>query len=139
MRHLGLGLVMLGMAVMAQAAAPENNAFINDHGLPSMQIAQFNVDDPVRPRSYRLSLSIVPVHAADAVSFGSGVNNEYRVPPVAERGKEIVWAGNSSRTQFFGSDYSTSVPLLRLETKGERLEVRPRRNSISVQWIKSLH
>lgn len=139
MRYLGLGLVLLGLAFAAQAAAPENSPFFNDPYLPSLQITQFDLDGAVHSRSYRLSLSIVPVRAADTTYYGSGLNSAYRVPTVAEPGKEIAWAANSNRSRYLGSDYSTSVPLLRLETKGERLEIRPRRNSISIQWIKTLH
>lgn len=139
MRYLSLGLVLLGLAFAAQAAAPENNAFLHDSDLPNVQIAQFNLDGPVRARSYRLSLSIVPVRTTNNTPFGSAHNSAYQVPPMAERGKEIAWATDDSRKHFFGGQHSISVPLLRLETKGERLELRPRRNSLSIQWTKTLY
>lgn len=138
MCRLGFGLLLLAMAVIAYAAEPGNGEFSLDSDLPTVQIAQFKTDGQFRTTSYRLTLSIVPTHSTNAMSFGSGFGSTSRLPPVAEREKHIIWAGNARMPGFFESGKASMLPQLRLESKGERLELKPRRHSLSIQWSKTL-
>lgn len=136
MRRLGSGLLLLGMAVMAHAAESENSAFFRDLDLPAIQIAQFDTNRLARTTSYRLTLSIVPIHSASAMPFGAGFGSTSILPPVVE--PPIAGATRTRLTRFFDSGSPSVLPLLRLESKGERLEIRPRRHSLSIQWSKTL-
>lgn len=138
MRRLGSGLLLLGMAVMAHAAGIENSDFFRDSDLPAIQVAQFDTNRLARTTSYRLTLSIVPIHSASAVPFGAGFGGTSILPPVIE--PPIAGATRTHLTRFFdrGSPSPAMLPLLRLESKGERLEIKPRRHSLSIQWSKTL-
>ena len=135
MRRFGFGLLLLGMALMAQAAAPENSLSFRHPDLLTVQIVQLDIDGFVRPKPYRLSLSIVPIHSADDMRFGSVSNSSSRLAPIVER--PTNWATTDNLSRFIDRDHGASSALLRLETKGERIEIRPRRHSLSIQWRKS--
>lgn len=136
MRHLGLGLLLLVTATTANAVTPEYSEFFRDQDLPSIQIAQFHLDGLPKVKDYQLTLSIVPIRPAGVASFGAGFNSASRLHPVVDQ--PVAWATNNYWGRFFDNDSSASTPLLRLESKNERLEIRPRRHSLSIQWSMTL-
>lgn len=137
MRCLGVKLALLGMAVAAHAAEPRNSAFFRNPDLPSVQIVQFDSDGLVRAAPYRLTLSIVPIASSDTAPFGPRFGSTSRLPAAIERQKEIAWAENSNLTKILGSDGTSLSPRLRLESNGQRLEIRPRRHSLAIAWSKA--
>jgi len=143
MRRLSSALMLLGMAAMAHAVVPENGLVLNEFDFPSIQIVQFNLSRAIRSQSYLLSLSIVPIvpmRAAGIIApYGTGLGNAYQVPVTAVSGKEVAWTSNNHWTHFIDSKATSPTPILRLETKGERIEIRPRRSSISIQWVKTIY
>ncbi|MFA7279321.1 MAG: hypothetical protein WC100_04450 [Sterolibacterium sp.] len=142
MRHLGSALVLLGMTVVAHAAAPENGLVSNEFDFPSVQIAQFNLGRATRSQSYQLSLGLVPVvtmRKAGISPYGPGLSSSYRAPVTEALAKDVAWTTNDHWTNFIDSKAATPTPFLRLETKGERIEIRPRRSSISIRWVKAFH
>ena len=139
MRCPGFELLLLGMAVVANAAEPQNRTFFQNPELPTLQIVQFDSAGRERATPYRFILSVVPIPAEDPSSFGPGVGSTSRLPAVIERQKEIAWAVNTNRTGVFASDRASLLPLLRLESKEERLEIRPRRHSLSIEWRMAIH
>ena len=104
MRHLGLGLLLLVMAVTAQAVAPEYSEFFRDQDLPSIQIAQFTLDGLPKARPYQLTLSIVPVRPLGTATFGAGFNSASRLHPVVDQ--PVAWASNNYWGRFFDNDSS---------------------------------
>lgn len=135
MCRLGFGLALLVMAVAANAAEWENGVFFRQPDLLTVHIAQFDFGGLARAQPYRLSLSIVPIYSAVNVTFGSGLNHTSQLPPVTE--SRNAWATTNNWGQFFDKDHPSSLPLLRLESKGERFEIKPRRHSVSIQWSKT--
>jgi len=138
MRYLGFGLLLLGMAVATQAAEPGNALSPGHLDLLTVQPQQFDADGLARARPYRLTLSLVPVRPDDSTSFGPGFSYPSRLSPVVETQKEVAWATRSNST-FLDGARAAWLPLLRLETKGERLEIKPRRHSLSIQWNKAFY
>lgn len=136
MCRLGLGLLLLVMAVATNATELEDSVFFRHPDLLTVQIVQLDTDGLVRAKPYRLSLSIVPIHSADNMPIGSGSSNLSRLHPVVEQ--PVAWATTDNLSRFFDRDHASSSPLLRLESKGQRLEIRPRRHSVSIQWTKTL-
>ncbi|MBI3525763.1 MAG: hypothetical protein HY066_14795 [Betaproteobacteria bacterium] len=136
MRRWGFGLALLGMAVTAHAAAPGGSDFFRDSDLPAIQLAQFNTHRLTRTTAYRLTLNIAPVHAAGAMPIGAGPGGIPGLLPVAE--PQIARASRSHMTRFFDGGSPAILPLLRLESKGERFEIKPRRHALSIQWSKAL-
>jgi hypothetical protein len=134
MRCPGFVLLFLWMAVAANAAEPENGVFSRNRELPTLQIVQFDSAGQERVKPYRLILSVVPIPSADTSSFGPRFGSASQLPAVIERQKEISWVANTNRTDVFGKDRASLLPLLRLESKDERLEIRPRRHSLSIEW-----
>ena len=134
MRCRGLALLLLGTAVVANAAEPENGAAPKYVDLATVELMQFDTAGLVRPSPYRLSLGIVPIRSANNAFLEPGIGAALRPVPLVER--NAVWASNDNRSRLIDSELGLG-PLLRLETKGERLELKPRRHSFSVQWHKS--
>jgi len=139
MRCPGFEILLMGMAVAAHAAAPENSSFFSTPDLPTVDIVQFEANGPARTALYRLTLSIVPTRSVDTGPFGSELGSTPRLTPVIERPKEIAWAASANRMKFGGSDGSSWSPSMRFESKGERLEIRPRRHSLSINWHKAFY
>jgi hypothetical protein len=138
MRRLGFGLVLLGMAVTAQAAQPESIVFVPKLDLLTVQPVQFDADGLARTPRYRFTASIELIHPADAAPFGLGFNSTSRLTPAVEPQKETAWAPDANWTRFFDSDRTSLSPRLRYESKGQQLEVRPRVHSVWIQWRKEL-
>lgn len=139
MRCPGFEILLLGMAVAAHAAEPVNSSFFRNSDLPTVDIVQFEANGLARTALYRLTLSIVPIRSVDTGSFGSELGSTPRLTTVTERQKEIAWAPNANWTKFVGGDGSSWSPSMRLETKGERLDIRPRRHSLSIIWHKAFY
>lgn len=139
MRYSGLGLVLLGIAVLAHGAEPENSVFFLDPNLPAIQIIQIIPDGRIRTTPYRLILSIVPIQSADTSYFVPGFGSPSRSPAVIEKHKEIAWTASARCTEVFGSCRTSLLPLLRFESKGERIEIRPRRHALSIEWKKAFY
>lgn len=137
MRRFGLYLALLGMATATHAVEPVAGFFAPGLDLLTVQIVQSDARGLVRPTPYRLTLSIVPIRAADTVTYGFGPTSASVLNSAVERQRDIAGSSVTNRTQFFDVGRASLPPLLRLESNGERLEIRPRRRSVSVQWSKT--
>ena len=133
MRYPGIGLLLLGMAFVANATEPDGALFRNSE-LPTLQIVQFDSAGQERATPYRFILSVAPTPSGDATPFGSGFDSTSRLPVASERHKEISWVEKTNRAEVFGRDRASLLPLLRFESKGERLEIRPQRHALSIKW-----
>lgn len=138
MRCLCFGWVLLGMGLIAHAAEPEHSPFFLAGDRPSLRILQFNTDGMARSASYRLSLHIVPIRSTAGSPYASGFSTVSPLPSIAEGQKDVAWANGAHLTKYFDRSSPLVRPLLRLESNGERFEIRPRRHSLSIHWSKAL-
>lgn len=127
------GLVFVGLAVATHTAWSEESPFAPDLDVLTIQ--------PVRAKGdllpYRFNTSITLTHPTDITPAGSGFGNTPRLHIVVEPKKEVAWSVNSHWQVTQGSDRISLSPVLRFESKDERIEVKPRRNSIWVGWRKA--
>lgn len=133
MRCPGLSSLLLCMVMATQASAQDYAAPLPGTDLATLQFVQFDADGRLRNTPYRLSLSLVPIRPANA--FEPGFATAARAMAIDERPGN--WLGRDSRTLWADSEGPSLAPMLRLETKGERLELKPRRHSLSIQWRKA--
>lgn len=125
------GLVFVGLAVAAHTAWSEESSFAPDLDILTIQPVRANGD--LLP--YRFNASITLARLADVA--GSELGNTPRLHIVAAPQKEIIWSTNSRWQVTPDSDRVSLSPVLRFESKGERVEIKPRRNSIWVGWRKA--
>lgn len=130
------GLVFVGLAVAVQAAQSEEGYFAPDLDILTIQ--------PLRSDAgwllpYQFNTSVVLIRSEDSAPVGSGFSNTPRLHLVAEPKRETLWP-TSARWQITSdSDRISLLPLLRFESKGERIEIKPRRHSIWVVWRKAFY
>ena len=136
MCSLGFGLMLLGMAVATYAAEPEDSRLLRSLDWLTVQAAQFDADGAAHSVPYRLTLSLVPVRSTDISHPGSALSETSRSFPIAKPQREVDWATNDNMTRSLDGDRASWLLLLRLEAKGERIEFKPRRHALWLQWNK---
>ncbi len=132
----GFILISLWMALVvnvAHSAEAELNSSFGDHDLLVIQKVQFVADGRTRTTSFRLTLSIVPIRSTDTF-LGPVLEGSRHLIPVFEQQKEVPWATSESRMKFIDGSSILLSPLLRLESKDEQIELRPRRHSMAIRW-----
>jgi hypothetical protein len=129
------GLVLAGLAIAAHKAQSEEGSFIPDLEILTIQPVRSDTDWLI---PYRLNANLSLNRAADVASIDAGHGNTPRLHlVVAEPKKETTWSTNS-RWKFTAGNGRTSLsPSLRFESKGEILEIKPRRHSFWVVWRKT--
>jgi len=126
----------IGLAVTANKAQSEEGSFATDLDILSIQ--------PVRSGAgglfpYRFKTDVVFARPDNATPAGSGgLSNTLRLRLVTKPKEEVVWPTNS-RWQISNSDRASLSPVLHFESKGERIEIKPRHHSIWVVWRKALN
>lgn len=138
MRLLGLGFILLVIAAATHAAQPEESVVGLKLDLITVQAAELDVDRLPRTTHYRFTASIVSIQSADTAHFGLGFNSASPLIKGAEQKKDVTWATSANWERFLGSDRTSFSPRLRLESKGQQLEIRLRRHSVWIQWRKDL-
>jgi hypothetical protein len=122
------------MASSARAAEPVDRAFMGTSDLISVPLAAFQAAGPAHTRSYQLILSIVPVPAVETHPFGRNGDSTSRLAIAIEAKQQIEWKASSTVTRFGDSARASLLPVLRFESYGGRIEIKPRRHSLSVGW-----
>lgn len=128
-------LMSIGLAVTANKAQSEEGSFATDLDILSIQ--------PVRSGAgglfpYRFKTDVVLARPDNATPAGSGLSNTLRLRLVTKPKEEVVWPANS-RWQISNSDRASLSPVLHFESKGERIEIKPRHHSIWVVWHKAFN
>jgi len=125
-------LVFAGLTVAAHTAQSQENMPAADLDILTIQPARADTD---RLFPYRLNLNVALTRAADAAPFGSGFGNTPMLENIA--GPTTIRPTNSP-WQFTPNNAPVSLrTLLRFESKDERLDIKPKRHSFSVEWRKS--
>lgn len=129
------GLVLAGLAIAAHKAQSEEGSFIPDLEILTIQPVHSDADWLI---AYRLNANLSLNRSANVASTDAGQGNMPRLHlVVAEPKKETIWSTNS-RWKFAAGNGRTSLsPSLRFESKGETLEIKPRRHSFWIVWRKA--
>ncbi len=138
MYRLDFAALFCAMAAATAGQAAETSLLLSEFGASTAAELQASADGQPRNKPYRLTLSLVPVRYPEANRFGPGFSSVSRVSPAVDAQPEVAWAGGDSATRYVDGARAAWLPLLRFETKGERLEFKPRRHSLSIQWTKAL-
>lgn len=136
MLRMCFGLVFVGLAVAAHTAQSEESSFASDLEILTIQ--------PVRSYAgwllpYRISMNIALTRSADTAPAGSGLIHTPRLHPVANPKKETAWPTNARWQIARDSDRVSLSPLLRFESVGERIEIKPQLHSFRVVWRKEFY
>lgn len=134
MFRMCFGLVFAGMAVAAHTAQSAEGSFARDLDILSIQRVPSGTDWLF---PYQVRADIVLARPENIAPVRSGFSNTLRLGLVAEPKEETAWSTNARWQIAPGSDRTSLSPILHLESKGDRLEIKPRRNSISVVWRKA--
>jgi hypothetical protein len=137
-RRLGIALVLLGLAAATHAAPPGDGIFLPSLDLLAVQPMQFDAAGLARATPYRFTAGIVPIPVTGNAPSGVVFGNTSRASSTLSPHEETSWTANAGWTQFIGGDRTSWSPLLRVESKAERLELVPRRHSVWIQWRRSL-
>lgn len=128
------GLVFVGLAIAAHTAQSEESSFAHDMSILTIQPVRSGAD---RLLPYQFNVSVVLTRPADTTPVGAGFSNTPRLHLVTEPKKDTVWPIDAHWQATPDSDRISLSPLLRFESKGERIEIKPRRHSIWVGWRKA--
>lgn len=136
MLRMCFGLVFVGLAVAAHTAQSEESSLASDLEILTIQPVRLDADW-LRP--YRISMNIALARSMDSAPIGSGLSHTPRLHPVANPKEETAWPTNVRWQIAHDSDRISLSPLLRFESAGERIEVKPRRHSFQVVWRKEFY
>lgn len=139
MSCLAVVLMLLSMALAAHAAEPANRVSMRTSNLISAPLVAFEAAGPTPARSYQLILSIVPASAAETHPFGQNGDSTSRLAIAIEPKPEIEWKASSSMTQFGDSARASLSSVLRFESHGGIIEIKPRRHSLMIEWRMDWH
>ena len=134
----GLGLMLLGMAVATDAAEPEAGGWVDEFELLTIQAAPRVSEGVAQTIPYRLSIRLIPGHVPDTAHFGAAASGAARLLPGAKPERDVSAATTASQARFVDGERTPWLLLLRLETRGERLEFKPLRHSLWLQWTRTL-
>lgn len=128
-------LIFVGLAVAAHTAQSEEGFFAPDLDILTIQPVRSGNDWLI---PYRFDTNFALTRHEDVASVGTGLSNTPRLHIVAEPKKEAAWSTNPRWRIASDSEHASLSPTLRFESKGERVEIKPRRHSIWVLWRKAL-
>ena len=124
------GFVFVGLAVAAHTAQSEEGSFAPNPDILTIQLVRSDADWLL---PYRLNTNVALTRSEDSAPAGSGFSNTPRLFLVAEPKKEAVWSTNARGQITSDSGRASLSPLLLcFESKQERLEIKPRRDSV---WV----
>lgn len=134
MLRMCFGLVFVGLSVAAHTAQSEESSLTPNVDILTIQPMRSGAD---RLFPYRLNMNIALTSSANAAPVGSVSSNTPQLHIVAEQKKEALWS-TSSRWQITPDNERISLsPVLRFESKENRVEIKPRRHSVWVGWHKA--
>ena len=138
MSCLAVVLVLLSMA-LAVHAEPAERVSMRTADLIAVPLVAFEAAGPTHTRPYRLIMSIVPVSAVETHPFGRNGDSTSRLTIAIAAKQETEWKTSYNATRFGDSARASLLSVLRFESRGERIEIKPRRHSLSIAWRMDLH
>ena len=128
------GLAFIGLTVAAHTVRADEGSLTPNLDILTIQRVRSGADWLL---SYRLSTNVALTRSSDTVRVRPRFSSVPKLHFVAELKKESVGATDLRWQIVPNSDRVSLSPLLRFESKGERLEIKPRRTSVSVVWRKA--
>ena len=139
MPWLGGVLVFLLITLAAHAAEPEDHVSIRTFDLISVSFVNFEIARPMHPHPFQMMMRIMPTPGVDTHPFGRYGDSTSRLAIAIEAKLEIEWKSSSNVTQIGDRTRASLLSVLRFESRGERIEVKPRRHSLSIEWRMYIH
>ena len=133
--HVCLGVVFVGLAIAAHTAQSEEGSFAHNPDILTTKLVSSDTD--WQP-SYRLNTNVALNRSEDSAPTGLGFSGTPRLFLVTEPKKEADWSINVQKQIPSGSNCSPLSPILCFDSKEERPEIKPRRDSFWVVWRKAL-
>lgn len=130
MLRMCFGLIFVGLAVTAHTAQSEDGSFAPDLDILTIQPVH---SDAGWLLPYRLKVNIA-LTRPDDTAIGSGLSNTPQLHLIDEPKKETVWLTDARWQGTPNRDHVSLSPILRFESKGEMIEIRPRLHSVWVGW-----
>jgi hypothetical protein len=135
MLRMCFGLMLIGLAVAAHTVWAREGSFASDLDILAIQPVRSNAGGLY---SYQLNAEVVLAHSQGVAPAGSMFSNMPQLHIVAEPKQEAVWPISARWHITPESERFSLSPVLRFESKGERIEIKPRLNSIWFVWQKAL-
>lgn len=129
-----LGFVFAGLVVASHTAQSEEDFFA-----PVMEVTtiQSAISNTGAQHAYRLSTGIALTRSEIVTPFGSEFGNPAGRSDVIDPQKNTAWTANPTWQLSPGGGSAFLSSLLRFESKTDRIEIKPKRHSISFTWRKS--
>jgi len=134
--HVGLWFLFIGLAVTAHTAQSEEGSFSFKKDISTFSLV--NPDTQWQP-SYRINTNVALNRSKDASPIGAGASSTPRLLLVAEPKKEDDWSINIQKQIPSSNNCSPLSSLLCFDSKEERPDIKPLRDSFWVVWRKALH
>src|SRR5450631_2878260 len=140
MRRHCFAVVILGMGIAAHAVEPVNSVPVASPSQLPARSAKFVAGGLARPEAQPLVLTIVPNRAANTTTLAlrkrlNGSVSALTAGSETKKGGE--WAPHGNR--LLDNGRPSLPPILRFQSKGQGLDIRPGRHSMSLQWSKTFH
>ena len=107
--------------------------------LLAVPLVAFEAARPTHTHPYQLILGIVPIHAVENHAVVGNGEPTSRLAIAIEVKQEIEWKTSSNVIQFGDSARTSLLPVLRFESHGGGIEIKPRRHSLSIGWRIDFH
>lgn len=133
MLRMCLGAIFVGLAVAAHKAQSEEGSFTRDVDILTIRPV-YSGAELLLP--HRLDMNIALARSEDTVA-GSVSSNTLRLRLIAEPKEKAGWPTNARWKITPDGERTSLLPVFRFESKGERIEIKPRRQSIWVVWRKT--
>ncbi|MBI3222113.1 MAG: hypothetical protein HYZ46_03335 [Nitrosomonadales bacterium] len=133
--HIRFFMAFLGLLVAAHAARSEEDASAHDLDILAIQVERSDVDQLL---PYQINATVVLERAKDIGRAGPEFSGTAQIYLVAESKKDVAWEEKSHWELAPAGGSAGLSPLLRFESKGERIEIKPRFHSIWFIWRKAL-
>jgi hypothetical protein len=134
--QVGLWFVFVSLAVAAHTAQSEEGSFALKKDI--LSIKPVSSDTHWQP-SYRLNTNVALDRSKDAAPTGVGFSSTPRLLLVAEPKKEDDWSINIQKQIPSNNDCSPMSSLLCLDSKEERPDIKPQRDSFWFVLRKAFH
>lgn len=129
MLRLGVGLVLVGLVVAAQAAPSDEDFFALKPDLLKTQLV--NSGTAFLP-AYRLGASVVLSRPPNTEPIESGFSSTSQPPAIAQPQQETAHTINSHWHQSYDGDHISLPHLLRVEFNVEQINIALRPHSVSI-------
>jgi hypothetical protein len=127
--------MFVGLAVSAQTAQAEEALVVPVLDILTMQSVHSGYDWLF---PFRIKAGVVLTTSEYTDAVGVGFSDTSQLHLVTMPKNEIIWLANSRVKMTPNSNAVSIFPILRFESKGEQIEIKPGRRSFSIEWRKAL-